>query len=64
MVEAAGIELFRRFAGSRARAVAEYALAERKGVVTRRTNRWNLIAEQDAERLFEDGIRKGWKTGA
>lgn len=52
--------LFRRFDGDQARIVKAYSEAERRGLVQRVRNTYDLSAEECASRLFEDGVRKQW----
>jgi len=40
--------------------VKEYAEAEKNGIVSRKSNARNITPEDYAERLFLDGIAKGW----
>ena len=37
-----------------------YAQGERDGIVSRKSNRSRLSAEEYAEALWEDGEKKGW----
>ena len=52
--------LHQEHAGKRAETVAAYAAAEEAGEVNRRRNRLHLTRREYAERLFSDGIAKGW----
>lgn len=52
--------LNRQKGGVEALIIEAYAIAERKGVVVRKSNKYNLSAESYARALFKDGIRKGW----
>ncbi len=52
--------LFRRFGGDHDRIVAAYAAAERAGDVQRASNVRGMEPEEYAERLYQDGIKKGW----
>ena len=40
--------------------VRGYAEAEHKGIIMRRSNAFDLSAEQYGKALYRDGIRKGW----
>lgn len=53
-------ELYRKHNGDEDQCVADYAAAERRGEVHRRSNMYGLNADEYAYRLFQDGIRKGW----
>jgi hypothetical protein len=53
-------ELFRRFAGDRARVVGTYAEAERRGEVGRVRDSHHMSADEYASRLFADGVKKNW----
>ncbi len=53
-------ELVRRYGLDRERVIREYASAEEKGEVGRKSNRYNLTAEQYARALWNDGVRKDW----
>lgn len=55
-------ELFQRNAGDEEKTVLAYAVAERAGEVSRRSNDYALNAEEYARRLLNDGVRKGWIT--
>jgi hypothetical protein len=52
--------IYNAFHGNREVCVWGFAEAERVGEVRRRSNVRNLSAEDYAERLFDDGVRKGW----
>lgn len=52
--------LHRRFGGDHDRIVAAYAAAERSGNVKRASNVRGMEPEEYAERLYQDGIKKGW----
>jgi hypothetical protein len=54
--------LFRRFSGKEESVVAEYAAAEEAGEVVRKKNLRGLSSRDYAERLFLDGVAKGWIT--
>jgi len=53
-------ELFRRYGKNYDLVVENYADAERRGFVTRKSNSHGLTAHDYAVRLFADGIRKKW----
>lgn len=53
-------ELFRKHQGDEERCVADYASAERRGAVRRKSNTHGLSADDYARRLYYDGVRKGW----
>lgn len=56
--------IFRRHWPDRAKVIREYAAAEERGEAIRSRNRYNLSPQQYAERLLEDGLKKGWlRTG-
>lgn len=42
------------------RTIADYAAAERAGLVLRKSNKHGWSAEKYAARLFADGMAKGW----
>ncbi len=42
--------------------IAAYAEAEKRGLVSRKSNEYNFSPEQYARALYNDGIRKGWIT--
>lgn len=52
--------LYLRLSGDRGSVVQAYAAAERRGDVERRSNKHRIGADDYANRLFDDGIRKGW----
>ena len=53
-------DLNRRLVGDREKVVAPYAAAERHGKVSRPSNVRGMEAEEYAERLYQDGVAKGW----
>ena len=53
-------ELDRRFGGDHDKVVAAYAAAERRGDVKRASNLLGMAPEDYAERLYRDGVTKGW----
>jgi hypothetical protein len=58
-------ELVRRFGiDDKDRVIQEYADAERKGLVMRRSNEPGLPSKAYASKLWSDGKHKGWLTGA
>ncbi len=52
--------LHQRYEGEKASIIKDYARAETKGIVDRKSNKFNLTAETYAQALYKDGIRKGW----
>jgi len=42
------------------RVVREYAAAEERGDVVRKSNTWGYNAERYARALWRDGVQKGW----
>lgn len=52
--------IFARYRGNRGRVVAEYAAAEGRGEVARKSNTTEMTAEEYANALLSDGLRKGW----
>jgi len=52
--------LNRRLVGDREKVVAPYAAAERRGEVSRPSNVLDVEPEQDARRLYRDGVNEGW----
>lgn len=53
-------EIYARVGGNESRAIAEYAAAERAGIVQRKNNRSGLTPEAYARALLADGYKKGW----
>lgn len=53
-------ELVKRYGVIEERVVREYAEAEKRGEVLRRSNAFDITPEQYARSLWRDGIRKGW----
>lgn len=53
-------ELVRRYRQDRDRIITEYAAAETRREVTRKSNIHNIPAIEYAKRLLNDGERKGW----
>lgn len=53
-------ELVRRFGHDEERVVREYAAAEARGEVERKSNSYRLTAEQYARALWNDAVKKGW----
>ena len=52
--------LHRRLGGDHDKVVAAYAAAERSGEVQRASNVREMEPEEYAERLYRDGVKKGW----
>lgn len=57
-------QLFSRYRGDQVKIVSAYAEAEKRGQVSRESNRYGLSAEDYAARLLADGLRKAWLRGA
>jgi len=55
--------LVNRYGMNEERVVREYADAEDRGDVERKSNTWGYTAEQYARALWRDGVRKGWISG-
>jgi len=53
-------ELVSRFGMDEDRVVREYADAERRGEVLRKSNDYHTSPEFYARALWNDGMRKGW----
>ena len=53
-------ELVAKLGCDKDKVCAAYAKAENLGQVPRDSNQNNLSAQQYAEELYADGIRKGW----
>lgn len=56
--------LVKRFGMDEERVVREYAEAESRGEVERKSNSHGLTAEQYARALWNDAVKKGWISGA
>jgi len=56
--------LVRRFGLDEERVVREYAAAEERGEVERKSNSHKITAEQYARALWNDAVNKGWIGGA
>lgn len=56
-------ELVRRFGPDEERVVREYAVAEERGEVERKSNSHRVTAEQYARALWNDAVKKGWISG-
>ena len=52
--------LVERFGLDEERVVAEYAAAERRGEVERKSNEYGTTPETYARALWSDAVRKGW----
>ena len=52
--------LYRNLGNNEAALIRAYAKAEHDRIVTRRSNVFNLSAEQYARALYRDGIQKEW----
>lgn len=57
-------ELVRRFGHDEERVVREYAAAEQRGEVQRKSNSHRITAEQYARALWNDAVKKGWISSA
>jgi hypothetical protein len=53
-------DLNRRLVGDREKVVAPDAAAERHGEVSRPSNVFGMAPEDYTERLYQDGVAKGW----
>ena len=53
-------ELVGKHRNDELRIFQEYADAERRGIVRRKSNKYNMTAEEYARRLYNDGVKKGW----
>lgn len=56
-------ELVKRFGMNEERVVREYAEAEQRGEVDRKSNTHQYTAEQYARALWNDALKKGWISG-
>ncbi|MCR4340155.1 MAG: hypothetical protein NUW01_09770 [Gemmatimonadaceae bacterium] len=56
-------KLIRQYRGDEAAIGREYAAAERRGEVARKSNDYGLTAEDYARRLLEDARKKGCIRG-
>ena len=56
-------QIFARYSPDDERIIREYAAAELRGEVLRKSNSRGLDAEEYARRLLEDGYKKGWLSG-
>lgn len=56
-------ELVSRFGADEESIVREYANAERRGEVERKSNSYHLTAEEYARALWKDAVKKGWISG-
>lgn len=55
--------LVKRFGVDEERVVREYAEAERRGEVERKSNSHGYTPEQYARALWKDAVKKGWISG-
>ena len=53
-------DLVERFGRNEEKVVQEYAAAERRGEVKRKSNKYDLLPEDYARALWRDAVRKGW----
>lgn len=53
-------QLFIKHGGAASKIVPEYADAENRGIVVRRSNSHQITATQYAVALLNDGVKKGW----
>jgi hypothetical protein len=58
------LKLVERYGMDEERVVREYASAEERGEVERRSNTRGYTAKQYARALWLDGVRKGWINSA
>lgn len=56
-------ELVKRFGVDKERIVREYAEAERRGEVERKSNSHGYTPEHYARALWNDAVKKGWISG-
>jgi hypothetical protein len=56
-------DLVARFGMNQERVIREYAAAERRGEVERKSNKHHLGSETYARALWADAVRKGWIGG-
>jgi hypothetical protein len=56
-------ELVRQFGMDEERIVREYAEAEKRGEIERKSNSHNFTAKQYARALWNDAVKKGWISG-
>jgi hypothetical protein len=54
------IDVYARVGRNPDKAIAEYAAAERRGDIVRKSNAYGISAEDYARALLNDGLRKGW----
>lgn len=54
------LELVERYGMDEERVVCEYASAEERGEVERKSNTRGYTSRQYARALWQDGVRKGW----
>ena len=57
-------ESYRRYGQDEERVVREYAAAEERGEVERKSNSQDHNSIQYARALWKDGVRKGWIFGS
>jgi hypothetical protein len=57
------LKLIDQYGMNEERVVREYAEAEDRGDVDRKSNTWRYTAERYARALWRDGIREGWIGG-
>jgi hypothetical protein len=55
-------DLYKQYNGNKQMVCRAYAAAERAGLVKRVRNSQNMSAEDYADPLWKDGIKKGWLT--
>lgn len=53
-------EMVKRYGANEERVVREYAEAEKRGEVQRKSNAFDITPEQYARALWRDAVRKGW----
>jgi len=54
------LKLIGRYGANKERVICEYASAEEKDEVERKSNSHNWTARQYARALWRDGVRRGW----
>ncbi len=52
--------LFQEYGDNEDVLISNYAEGEKRGVVSRGSNMYELSPEEYAQALYNDGIRKGW----
>jgi hypothetical protein len=52
--------IYAQYGRDEERVIREYAAAERRGEVARKSNAYDVLPEEYARRLLADGLAKGW----